>query len=108
MPQIYLKQPGQPVPDFSVSGSVVTVAGVSIDTADRETDAATTIEIRRSNDGTAHEGGDGALLAQIDIPARRYIETVGDVDPKTGEPSIIMTPVEFDPNRVTITLWPAN
>ena len=107
MPQIHLKQPGQAVADFSVTGAVVTVAGVSIDTAARESDEATTIEIR-TNDGVAHEGGVGAFLAQIDIPARRYTETEGDVDPQTGEPSIVMTPVAFDPNRIAITLWPTN
>lgn len=103
--QVNLKQPGQNTANFAISGSVITVEGVSINTADRETDDATTIEIR-TNDGSAHEGGAGAFLAQIEIPARRYTETEGEEDPETGEPTIVLTPVAFDPNRVSLTLWP--
>jgi hypothetical protein len=90
MPQIILKQPGQPVSDFSVSGARVTVAGITVDCAQRQTDSSVCVEIR-SNHGVPSEGGDGAYLAQIDIPARSYagIESVA-----------------LDPNAVTITLWP--
>lgn len=103
--QVNLKQPGQPVADFSIAGAVITVAGVAVNTAEREADDTKTIEIR-AKDGSAHEGGTGAFLAQIEIPARRYTETEGEEDPDTGEPTIVLTPVEFDPNRVSLTLWP--
>lgn len=106
MPQINLKQPGQPVAEFSVTGSVVTVAGVEIDCAGRETDEAQIIEIR-IQDGIAHEGGAGAFLAQIEVPARRYIEEVGPLD-ADGKPTTVITPVAFDPNRIAIMLWPAH
>lgn len=106
MPQINLKQPGQAVAEFSVTGAVVTVAGVAIDCAARETDKVQTIEIR-ALDGVPHEGGSGAFLAQVEIPARRYIEEVGPLD-ADGHPTTVITPVAFDPNRIVITLWPAN
>lgn len=105
MPQINLKHPGQAVADFSVNGAVVTIAGVAIDCAARASDEAQILEIRAEN-GQAHEGGDGAILAQIEIPARRYADAEAtDAD---GNPTTIATPLPFDGNRVAITLWPAN
>jgi hypothetical protein len=103
--QVNMKQPGLNVADFSIADAVITVAGVVVNTAEREGEEAKTIEIR-TQDGSAHEGGTGAFLAQIEIPARRYVETEGEEDPETGEPRIVLTPVAFDPNRVALTLWP--
>lgn len=99
MPQIHLKQPGLPVADFAVYGTVVTVAGVAIDCAARQQDGAVVVEIRLSDLGPS-EGGDGAYLAQIAIPARRFdeIET---------EDGVQRLPQPLDPNAVEITLWPA-
>lgn len=103
MPQIILKQPGQPVADFSVSGSLVTVAGVTVDCAQRQADSSVCVEIR-STHGVPREGGDDAYLAQIDIPARSYIDVeAADAD---GRPQVAREPVALDPNAVTITLWP--
>lgn len=107
MPQINLKQPGQPVADFSVSGGNVTVAGVTIDCEARQLDAAVTVEVRANPAGPsegAMEGGSGAYLAQIDIPARRYTDVEGK--DKDGKPEITQAPVPLDPNAISITLWP--
>lgn len=98
MPQIILKQPGQPVADFSVNGSVVIVAGVTVDCADRQQDSAVLVEVRANQTG-AGEGGDGAYLAHIEIPARRYVE-IGEGEDVTQEA------VPLDSNAVAITLWP--
>ncbi|MDO8031917.1 hypothetical protein O3297_00685 [Janthinobacterium sp. SUN128] len=72
MPQIVLKQPGQPVAEFAFTGAIVTVAGVVIDCAARQLDTDVAIEIR-NNRGDPGEGGNGAYLAQISIPARRFM-----------------------------------
>jgi hypothetical protein len=103
MPQINLKQPGQPVSDFSVTGSLVTVAGVAVDCAERQLDTSVSIEVRANSNGI-QEGGDGAYLAQIEIPARRYVEV--ETTDEDGKPMILRDPVELDPNAVVITLWP--
>lgn len=103
MPQINLKQPGQPVADFSVSGGNVTVAGVTIDCEARQLDTAVTVEIRANKTGPG-EGGNGAYLAQIEIPARRYVDVEGK--DKDGKPEITQAPVPLDPNAISITLWP--
>ena len=103
MPQINLKQPGQPVADFSVSGAIVTIAGVTVDCAARQLDTGVTIEIR-SSAGSAHEGGDGAYLAQIEIPVRRYTEL--ETTDQDGKAVISRDAVALDPNAVVITLWP--
>ena len=99
MPQIHLKQPGLPVADFAVYGAVVTVAGVAIDCAARQQDGAVVLEIR-SNETGPGEGGDGAYLAQIAIPARRFDESETD-------DGVQRRPQPLDPNAVAITLWPA-
>ncbi|OHV94923.1 hypothetical protein AKG95_21730 [Janthinobacterium lividum] len=98
MAQILLKQPGQPVADFSIIGTMITVAGVSIDCVERQNDGMVNVEIRH-NAGGAGEGGNGAYLAQIAIPARRY-ETIKT---KTGEQQAA---VALDPNAIEVTLWP--
>ncbi|MCL1962261.1 MAG: hypothetical protein FWG56_10955 [Desulfovibrionaceae bacterium] len=97
--QIHLKQPGQPVADFAVAGAVVTVAGVSIDCAARQQDTAVMIEIR-ANGGSAGEGGSGAYLAQIEIPARRRESATAQGD--DGQ----IGPPPLDANAVSVTLWP--
>lgn len=76
MPQIILKQSGQNSADFSTNGAVITVAGVVVNCEAREEDVTQTIEIRQ-HEGVAQEGGEGALLAQIEIPARRYVDEEG-------------------------------
>ena len=103
MPQINLKQPGQPVADFSVSGGNVTVAGVTIDCEARQLDTAVTVEVRANTTGPS-VGGNGAYLAQIEIPARRYTDVEGK--DKDGKPEITQAPVPLDPNAISITLWP--
>ena len=99
MPQIILKQPGQPVADFSISGTTVVVAGVSVDCVERQLDTAVTVEIRLTN-GVAAEGDAGAYLAQIDIPARQH-ETleIDEGSRKRTRPS----PMSASPCRWTTT-----
>lgn len=101
MAQITLKQPGQPVADFAVSGAVVTVAGVTVDCAERQLDTSVQIEIRAA-EGGAIEGGDGAYLAQIMIQARRYDEVPGE----TEEDPVEIVAAPLDPNAIEIVLWP--
>ena len=104
MPQIVLKQPGQPVADFSFSGAIVAVSGVAIDCAARQLDSSVIVEIRVGAGG-AQEGGAGAYLAHIAIPPKRYT-TVAGPDDANGNPTSIQEPVALDPNAVQVTLWP--
>lgn len=98
MAQILLKQPGQSVADFSVAGTVITIAGIVVDCASRQNDGTVNVEIRRNADG-AGEGGNGAYLAQIAIPARRYAKVeIGGKERHVAIP--------LDPNAIEINLWP--
>lgn len=108
MPQIILKQPGQPVADFAFTGTTVTVAGVSVDCAHRQMDVAVAVEIRRNASGPG-EGGNGAYLAQITIPARRYTlaQALGAAGKDGDGPRFVMQEaVPLDLNAVQVTLWP--
>lgn len=106
MPQIKLKQPQQPVAEFSVSGSVVTIDGVSVNCAERQSDSSTVIEIRRNN-GVTEEGGAGAYLAHIEIPAKTYHEEESDTASEGGEePGTVQVADPLNPDAVVITLWP--
>lgn len=104
MAQIHLKTPGQPIADFSVSGTDVTVAGIFVDCQARHQDIDTVVEIRDNASGPG-EGGDGAYIAQIRIPARRYVDEEISGQPE-DEQGIMRTPVPLDPNSIEITLWP--
>lgn len=103
--QINLKQDGQPVADFSVSGANVTVAGVAIDCAARQQDITVTVEVRQ-NLGGPSEGGNGAYLAQIEIPARRYETNTIPAEGEDEQPTEVSEPLPLDPNAVVVTLWP--
>lgn len=105
--KVIQKQPGGNLPEYSIDGTDIIVEGVAIDTAARQQDGAVLVEIRVQEGEAveAVEGGVGDYLAQIDIPARRYVEEDGPLD-EDGRPTTIRTPVPIDPNRVTVTLWP--
>lgn len=94
MAQIRLIHPGQPVADFAVSGTRVSVAGLTLELADHQQDASVTLEVR-SQAGTARLGGEGAYLAHIELPPALYDHS-GD------------TPVRqpLDPHAIVLTLWP--
>lgn len=112
--QIILKSPGQLVRDFALNGSVVTVAGHSVDVAARQLDVALLVEIRRDGE-TVGEIGTGAYLAQIEIPARQFIEVeVDDEEAAPAEegqepqpPKMERQALPLDTNAVSIVLWPA-
>lgn len=103
MPQIKLIQPGQPVADFSVSGTIVAVAGVSVDAAAVQEDASVIVEIRHNGEA-AQIGGDGAYLAHIEVPPAQYSEAL--VDEESGEVIMPAERLPLDPNTIVITLWP--
>lgn len=103
MPQIILKQPGQPVADFSVSGNKVTVSGLEIDCAQRQEDSAQVIEVRLHSGKVVEGGNAGSYLAHIAIPPREYDEQfTGEGDEQESTQTI----KPLDHNAVVITLWP--
>lgn len=106
MPIIHLIAPAQPVAAFGVDGANVTVAGITVDCAAEQQDAAVTVDIRY-NAGAIERGGDGAYVAIIGIPAREYTNQPGAIDPETGAPRIERVALPIDPNAIVITLWPA-
>lgn len=91
-----LSVPGQPVCDFSVSGTVVTVSGYAVDCAQFYEAGERVIEVRKNAAGETVIGGEGPYLATIVVPSRRYTD---------GENGQELAPL--DPNAVAITLWPA-
>lgn len=103
MAQIVLM--GSTVADFSVTGAVITVAGRQVDCADRQGDEEEIVEIRQGSKGPV-EGGQGAYLAVIRIPARRYHDEPGPDDPATGNPTQVRVADPLDPNSIEVTLWP--
>lgn len=107
-----IKTIGQgPHPDFSINGSIVTVAGIEIDAEARQSEAQSVIDIRQSG-GVAHEGGNGYQLATIVIPPRDYelIEAKGKpTEPTEGEEgeNTERRALPLDTRRVAVTIWPA-
>lgn len=107
MPRIVLKQPGQAVADFSVSGSTVIVAGIAVDCAARQSDVTEIVEVRQDG-GQAQIGGEGAYLAHIEIPPRTYREvaTTEQGEQPEGAQNTEPAAEPLDPNAILITLWP--
>lgn len=106
MARIELKQPGQPVADFAVNGAQITIAGVLVDCEALQQDTTEIVEVRQSSAGV-HIGGDGAYLAQIEIPARTYANAPaasGEGDDQ-AQPANLAQPL--DANAILVTLWPA-
>jgi|32_taG_2_1085360.scaffolds.fasta_scaffold00307_33 hypothetical protein len=104
-----IKTIGQgPHPDFSISGSIVTVAGIEIDAEARQSEAQSVIDIRQSA-GIAHEGGNGYQLATIVIPPRDYELIEAEGEPTEGEEgeSTERHALPLDTRRVAVTIWPA-
>ena len=107
MPIINLVNPGQQVAAFGVDGHIVTIAGLAIDCADRQEDQLVTIEVREDS-GAVQEGGPGAFLAVVEIPARTYTtQKTGETDSETGLEVSEQVADDLDPNAINITLWPA-
>lgn len=105
MARIELKQPGQPVADFAVNGAQITIAGVLVDCAALQQDTTEIVEVRQSGAG-AHIGGDGAYLAQIEIPARTHTTTTVPAEEEDGEPQTVTQAQPLDANAILVTLWP--
>ncbi|WP_302409622.1 hypothetical protein [Comamonas kerstersii] len=106
MARIELKQPGQPVADFAVDGAQITIAGVLVDCEALQQDTTEIVEVRQSSAGV-HIGGDGAYLAQIEIPARTYANAAaasGEGDDQAQSESLAHP---LDANAILVTLWPA-
>jgi hypothetical protein len=100
-----------PHPDIAIAGSTVTVAGVEIDTAERQDESQQIIDIRLDG-GIVSEGGSGYQLASIVIPPRRYEEIVseageGEESPESQEEAAeSRIAVPLDPRHVAVTIWP--
>ena len=84
--------------------TTVIVAGRQVECADRQSDVEEIIEIRNSAKGPV-EGGKGAYLAVIRIPARRYHDEPGPDDDQ-GHSTVVPVADPLDPHSIEITLWP--
>lgn len=106
MARIVVINPGQSVADFSVSGALVTIAGLQVDCEALQEDVVKRVEVRR-NAGRIEIGGDGAYVAQIEIPARTYTQSAGS-EAEDGEEEAVAssTATPLDANAILVTLWP--
>ena len=76
--QLFFQNPGQSVSDFSVSGNVVSIGTLTIDCATYQKDSQERVVVRAGLNGSPVIGGQGAFIAVITIPPKRY-EIVEDV-----------------------------
>jgi hypothetical protein len=95
MPQIILQSPGQPVADFSVSGALITVAGVTVDCAAEEADTAKTVEIRIKN-GRRGKAAPAPTCRKLKFPpgatGRKKAPKTGTATPRPSRPRSPSTP----------------
>lgn len=108
MARIVVIDPGQSVADFSVSGSLITIAGLQVNCEALQEDVVKRVEVRR-NAGRAEIGGDGAYVAQIEIPARTYTQSASNElggEGEAVEAVVSSASVPLDANAILVTLWP--
>jgi hypothetical protein len=103
---ITLFQPGAPIAPISISADRLTVGDITVNFAAEQQDTSSVIVIRHCSGKFVRGGDQGEIVAVVRIPARRYTEQPGDVDPITGEPTTIRVAEPIDPNTVSVELWP--
>ncbi len=106
MPMTTLIQPGALIAPATIAADRLTIGDVTIDYAAEQQDAAAEIVVRHSAGKFVRDGDQGAIVAIVRIPARRYTERPGDIDPMTGEPTVARVSEPLDANAVSVELWP--
>ncbi len=96
MARVRLLNQTQPVADFSVSGALITVRGLTVDCAPYYAANTRRVDVRSDDTGNAVIGGTGPFLAIIEIPGQRFSE---------GENGPVLAPL--DPAAITVVLWPS-
>jgi hypothetical protein len=101
-----LIQPGAPIAPVSIAADRLTIGDITVAFAAEQQDTAAEIVIRHHAGAFVRGGGQGAIVAVVRIPARRYTEQPGGADQMTGEPTTTRVADPLDPNAVSIELWP--
>ena len=103
-----IKKPetGKKFVEYSLDGNILTFGDdeIMINLAKKQKDDDVTIDIVRDLMQGLLMGLDGATyVAEIHIPAREYTETTKTGE--DGETTVTRTPVDFDPDKVTLYLF---
>jgi hypothetical protein len=98
----------EPVANVSVVGSVVTVAGVSVDCDARQDEKIVHVEVRQLDDLSYAESDEGNYVGTVVIPAKTPLPVVIEVDDVSA--GIVSETgggfAALDPNAIIIQLWP--
>jgi hypothetical protein len=106
MPMTTLVQPGAPIAPVAIAANRLTVGDITVDFAAEQQDTAAEIVIHHHAGAFVRGGDQGAIVAIVRIPARRYTEQQGDADPITGAPTTTRVAEPLNPNAVSVELWP--
>lgn len=92
--------------DYEVTANVISFAGgeLAVNLAAKERDNRVILDVCEDNTGglVLTPAGSRLYMAQIEIPARQYVETAVEID---GESAIGSEPVAFNIDNVTLTLY---
>jgi len=101
-----LVQPGAPIAPVAISSDRLSIGDITVDFAAEQQDTAAEIIIHHHAGAFVRGGDQGAIVAIVRIPARRYTEQPGDADPISGAPTTTRVAEPLDPNAVSVELWP--
>lgn len=106
---LFEKTEGEKIPYSQMEGNLLVLDNtVYLNLEMYERDFPVQLDICRNDFGMLTMGISRAYVAQIDIPAREYVEVdTGEVD-EDNNPVITREPQPFDMNKVTLTLWGVN
>lgn len=101
------KNEGAKIP-YDVTGTKVCFDDdLTINLAKREEDDPVHIDVCHDEDGALVIGAAAGrtYVAEIDIPAREYVDKETEEKDMDGKPVVVREPLPLDMEKVTLTLW---
>lgn len=104
----HVPEDGKKFITYDINGNVIGFNNqeLSLDIEARERDYDVSVDICTDKTNALVCGAAAGMkyVAQIEIPARSYVETAGE-DDSEGNPTIDLIPVPFNMDNCTLSLW---
>jgi len=104
----YVPENGKKFITYDINGNVIGFNNqeLSLDLGARERDYDVSVDICMDKTNALVCGASAGMryVAQIEIPARTYVETAGEPDAE-GNPTTELVPVPFNMDNCTLSLW---
>lgn len=104
----HVPEDGKKFITYDINGNVIGFnnheLSLDLDARERDDDVSVDICMDKTNALVCGATSGMKYVAQIEIPARSYVETAGEADTE-GNPTIDLVPVPFSMDNCTLSLW---